>query len=101
MKLLRTLLLLAFACATVTLAADKKATDPKAAQPKPYVLKMCLVSDEKVDVGDPTFVYQGREIKVCCDGCKKDFLKEPAKYLKLIEEAEKKQAADQAKQPKK
>jgi YHS domain-containing protein len=34
------------------------------------------------------FVYEGREIKLCCKGCLKDFKKEPAKYVKKIEEAE-------------
>ncbi len=101
MNSLRALLFLALTCATAVPAADKPATDPKAAQPRPYVLKMCLVSDEKLDKGDPTFIYKGREIKVCCDGCVKDFQKEPEKYLKLIDAEEKKVAADKAKQPKK
>lgn len=101
MKPLRSLLLLALTCATAALAADKPATDPKAAQPRPYVLKMCLVSDEKLDQGDPTFIYKGREIKVCCEGCVKDFQKDPEKYLKLIDAEEKKFAAGKAKQPKK
>ncbi len=102
MKLPRLLLLPALVAAfTPLLAADKPATDPKAAKAKPYILKMCLVSDEKLDKGDPTFIYKGREIKVCCEGCVKDFQKEPEKYLKLIEAAEKKLAAEQAKPPKK
>ena len=92
-------LLLASVCATTTFAADKPATDPKAATARPYVLKMCLVSDEKLDKGDPTFIYKGREIRVCCEGCVKDFQKEPEKYLKLIDAEEKRQAADKAKQP--
>ena len=99
MKSAAFLLLLAFACATASLAADKPATDPKAATARPYVLKMCLVSDEKLDKGDPTFIYKGREIRVCCEGCVKDFQKEPEKYLKLIEAEEKKLAADKAKKP--
>jgi YHS domain-containing protein len=36
------------------------------------------------------FVYQGQEVKLCCSGCKKDFLKDPAKYLALIRAADKK-----------
>ena len=99
MKSAAFLLLLAFTCATGCIAADKKATEPKATQPRPYVLKMCLVSDEKLDKGDPTFIYKGREIRVCCEGCVKDFKKDPEKYLKLIEAEEKKQAADKSKQP--
>ena len=99
MKPLPLLLLALLACASASLAADKPATDPTAAQPKPYVLKMCLVSDEKLDKGDPTFIYKGREIRVCCEGCVKDFKKDPEKYLRLIEAEEKKLAADKAKKP--
>ena len=99
MKSASILLLLALACVTGCIAADKKATDPKAGTARPYVLKMCLVSDEKLDKGDPTFVYKGREIKVCCEGCVKDFKKDPEKYLKLIDAEEKKLAAAKAKQP--
>jgi hypothetical protein len=36
------------------------------------------------------FTYQGQEVKLCCKGCLKDFNKEPAKYIKKIEEAQKK-----------
>lgn len=99
MKSLLSALLLALVCTLATLAADKP-PDPKAPKPKPYVLTLCLVSDEKVDKGDPTFIYKGREIKVCCEGCVKDFQKDPEKYLKLIEAAEKKLAEDKAKLPK-
>ena len=66
MKLLRTVLL-ALTCATGCLTADKAATESRAAKPRPYVLTMCLVSDEKLDPGDPSLVYRGREIRVCCD----------------------------------
>lgn len=59
-----------------------------AAKPKPYPLKTCIVSDEKLggDHGEPyAFVHNGQEIKLCCKPCLKDFNKEPAKYLKKIE----------------
>lgn len=74
----------------VTLAAD----DAKPAQkPKPYTLKTCVVSGEEInDKGDMkphVFTYEGREIKLCCKSCLKDFNKEPAKFVKKIEEAEK------------
>ena len=50
---------------------------------KPYPLATCVVSDEKLgSMGDPyVFVHEGQQIKLCCDGCLKDFKKEPAKYL--------------------
>ena len=74
---------------SVTVGADAK-PNPKS---KPYPLKTCVVSDEKLggDMGDPyVFTYQGREVKLCCKGCLDDFNKEPAKYVKKIEAAEKK-----------
>lgn len=71
-------------------AADSK---PKtAAKPKPYPLKTCVVTDEKLDKNAYVWVHQGQEIKMCCDGCKDDFLKDPAKFLKKIEAAQKKPA---------
>lgn len=69
------------------LAADKDA------KPKPYPLKTCVVSDEPLggDHGEPyVFTHEGREVKLCCKPCLKDFNKEPAKYIKKIEAAEKK-----------
>ena len=61
-------------------------------KPKPYVLKTCPVSDEKLDsMGKPvTYVHEGREIKFCCKDCIKGFKKNPAKYVKKIEAAESK-----------
>jgi YHS domain-containing protein len=56
---------------------------------KPYTLATCIVSGEKLgEMGKPVvFVYQGQEVKLCCSGCKKDFDKDPAKYLKKIQDA--------------
>ncbi len=66
------------------LAADQ----PKETKTKAYLLKTCVVSGEKLgEMGNPyVFVYQGQEIKLCCKNCLKDFKKDPAKYLKKIEE---------------
>ena len=57
---------------------------------KPYTLKTCVVSGDKLgEMGKPfVYEYKGREIKFCCKGCLKDFNKDPAKYIKKIEEAE-------------
>jgi YHS domain-containing protein len=73
------------------LAGDEK-TDAK---PKPYTLKTCPVSGEKLgEMGKAfVFVHEGREIKLCCKDCLKDFKKDPAKYIKKIEEAEAKEKA--------
>jgi YHS domain-containing protein len=60
-----------------------------ATPPKPDKLTTCPVSDEKLgEMGKPyVFVYQGQEVKLCCPGCKKDFDKDPAKYIKKIQDA--------------
>lgn len=85
---LATAALLLVASSTVTQAADKK--------PKPYPLKTCVVSDEEInDKGDMkpyAFVEDGREVKLCCKSCLKDFKKDKAKYMAKIDAAEKKQS---------
>ena len=98
MKLLKPitsgLLITAYLAAPLAaLAADSKDAK-KSEKAKPYTLKTCPVSDEKLG-GDPdmkpyVFTYEGREIKLCCKDCKKDFDKDPKKYVKKIEAAEKK-----------
>ena len=84
---LKVLVLSALLVATAAgLAADKKAEPAK-----PYPLATCVVSDEKLggDMGQPyVFTHEGREIKLCCKSCLKEFNKTPAKYIKKIEEAE-------------
>lgn len=66
------------------------AEDPKAVKPE-YPLDTCVVSGEKLgEMGSPViFEYEGREVRFCCKGCKKTFLKDPAKYLKMIDDAAK------------
>src|SRR5437879_9471904 len=73
------------------LVADSKDAK-KSEKARPYMLKTCPVSDEKLgEMGDPyVFTYQDREIKLCCKDCKKDFEKDPKKFIKKIEDAEKK-----------
>jgi hypothetical protein len=72
--------------ALVARAAEKKV--------KPYPLDTCVVADEKLGA-DPSmkphvFTHEGREIKLCCKSCLKDFKKDTAKYIAKIEAAEKK-----------
>jgi|ERR1035437_8942508 YHS domain-containing protein len=59
----------------------------------PDLLTTCPVSGEKLgEMGKPlVFSYKDQEVKLCCKSCKKDFDKEPAKYMKLIRAADKKQ----------
>lgn len=68
---------------------------PAKSKVKPYTLPNCPVSDEKLgEMGKPyEFEYKGREIKLCCKSCKKDFDKDPAKFVKKIDAAEKEAAA--------
>jgi hypothetical protein len=68
-------------------AAEAKSTEATT----PYVLNTCPVSDEKLgEMGEPyVFTHAGREIKLCCKSCLKDFNKEPAKFIQKIEAAEK------------
>ncbi len=63
-----------------------------AAKAHPYLLTKCLVSGEKLsgDMGKPfVFVYEDREIKLCCESCLKDFSKTPDKYMKTLAAADK------------
>lgn len=62
------------------------------ADPKPYPLGVCVVTGEKLggDMGQPTtLVYQGREIKLCCGSCRKDFDATPAKFVAKVDAAAK------------
>jgi len=66
--------------------------DAAAKKVKPYPLTTCVVSGEKLsaDMGDPfVFIHDGQEVKLCCQSCLKDFKKDPAKYLKQIEQTAK------------
>jgi YHS domain-containing protein len=50
----------------------------------PYSLKTCLVTDDALDKDAFTFVHKGQEVKLCCEGCREDFDKNPSKYLKKL-----------------
>ncbi len=69
-------------------AADAPATK---VPPKPDKLTTCPVSGDKLgEMEKPfVFVYKGQEVKLCCKSCKSDFDKNPAKYIKKIEDAAK------------
>jgi hypothetical protein len=99
-----TLLLLGLALAAPGFAQDSQAHDKappaKAKADDKYPLKTCVVSDEALgDAGDYiSYVHQepgkpDREIRFCCEGCIDDFKKEPAKYLKKLDDAAAKKAA--------
>jgi YHS domain-containing protein len=80
---------IALAAAFATRADDAKTTDTK---PTPDKLTTCPVSGDKLggDMGGPyVFTYQGQEVKLCCKNCKKDFDKEPDKFIAKIRAADK------------
>ena len=86
------------AVSSLAFAADQApASDAKAA--KPYPLKTCIVSGEKLEGGmgkSYVFVENGQEIKLCCKDCLKDFRKDPSKYLKKLAKASKDTKGDAA-----
>lgn len=64
---------------------------------KPYPLDYCLVSGDNFggDMGKPIImIYKGQEFKFCCSDCPPKFKKNPAKYLKKLQDAEKKGASN-------
>lgn len=69
--------------------AGHTAAEPPKTKAIPYPLEVCLVSDEKLgSMGKPfEFIHEGREIKLCCKQCEKDFKKETAKYVKKFDDA--------------
>ncbi len=84
-----TVLIGAFLAAPLAAFAAEAKKDSNA---KPYPLTTCVVSGEKLgEMGEAyTFEKDGQEIKLCCKSCLKDFNKNPAKYMKKIAEAQKK-----------
>jgi YHS domain-containing protein len=86
-QVLATILITGLAAGILSARADDK-------KAKPYPLAKCVVSDEKFEGNEMKpyeFVHEGQTIKLCCKSCLKDFKKEPAKYLKKLEEEAKKQ----------
>jgi hypothetical protein len=54
-----------------------------------YPLKICPVSKEKLGgMGAPfVFKHEGREVRLCCKGCLKDFKAESEKYMAVLNAA--------------
>jgi len=73
-------------------AADTNAPAKSDKKLIPDKLTTCPVSGDKLggDMGKPFVMeYKGQEVKLCCKSCKKDFDKDPAKYIKKIRAADK------------
>lgn len=77
--------------ALMSTARAAETNSAAATPPKPDKLATCPVSGEKLgEMGKPmVFVYAGQEVKLCCKSCKKDFDKDPAKYMEKIRAADK------------
>jgi hypothetical protein len=53
-----------------------------------YPLKVCFVSDDKLD--DPVdTLYGNRLLRFCCKGCVRSFNKNPSKFLPKLDAVEK------------
>jgi YHS domain-containing protein len=65
------------------------AKDSVKSESNSYPLDYCIVSGEKLDsMSKPiTYDYNGREIKFCCQGCLETFKKDPAAYIKKLDDA--------------
>ena len=91
MKLFKYISLFGIILAT-GLASRAEDAKPAETKPTPDKLTTCPVSGEKLggDMGKPVvFIYKNQEVKLCCKSCKKDFDKDPDKYIVKIRAADK------------
>jgi len=88
-RTVKSIMIAGLALVATALVSTARADTSTNAPVKPDLLTTCPVSGEKLgEMGKPmVFVYQGQEVKLCCSGCKKDFDKDPAKYIKKIQDA--------------
>ena len=95
-----------------TAATDAKPADGKAGEEKGVAAERaklspedralveaqewCVESNERLgEMGPPIkLMVKGQPVFVCCDGCKKDALKDPDKTLAKVEELKKKKAEE-------
>ena len=95
MKLFNRISLCSLALMAVGLVFSVRADDsakPASDKPVPDKLTTCPVSGDKLggDMGKPfVFTYKKQEVKLCCSGCKKDFDKNPDKFITKIRAADK------------
>ena len=89
------IVLLAFSFSLAVKAEDSKPDNAAIIEKqKPtYPLKTCLVSGDKLEGESIDYVHEGRLIRFCCKDCIKDFKKEPAKFLKVLDDVEAKAKA--------
>jgi len=91
-RIVKSVMIAGLALAATALTATARADTSTNAPVKPDLLATCPVSGEKLgEMGKPlVFTYKDQEVKLCCKSCKKDFDKDPEKYIKLIRAADKK-----------
>ena len=100
-RAMKTIKTLAVAALTISVLAAPLAgrAEDKKDKPVPDKLTTCPVSGDKLgEMGKPFVIeYKGQEVKFCCKNCKKDFDKDPEKYMKKIRAADKDQTAKDGK----
>ncbi|MFN0059255.1 MAG: hypothetical protein ACKVX7_12415 [Planctomycetota bacterium] len=52
-----------------------------------YPLKTCLVSDEALGADTVDWVFNNRLVRLCCKKCSAEVQKDPAKFLKKLDDA--------------
>lgn len=69
-----------------TLAIAACSSTPATQEVRPYPLDTCVVMGSKLgSMGDPVVrVYNGQEIKFCCDPCVEEFEADPEYYLEKL-----------------
>lgn len=60
-----------------------------AAQKKDYPLTKCPVSGDALEEGAVDVVIAGRLIRLCCEGCREDIEKTPARFIEEVDKARK------------
>jgi hypothetical protein len=80
---------LAYMLAAIAIIAAPITVKAADAAPKPYALDYCVFSGDKLGAMGKvkSEVYEGQEIKFCCNDCKKTFDKDPAAGLKKYNDA--------------
>jgi hypothetical protein len=109
MKRLMTLMALAGLLSVgLVVRAEEKKDEAKKEEAKKdaYPLKTCIVTgDELGEMGEPIkYLYKdaqgnSREIRFCCKNCIKKFERNPARYLKVMDDAVAKAAKTPAAEP--
>ncbi|MCB1210190.1 MAG: hypothetical protein KDK97_12725 [Verrucomicrobiales bacterium] len=82
---MKTILLSTLLGMALIACADEGKDKPKA-EAKPYPLETCVVSGEKLgSMGKPVVVmHEGKEIRLCCKSCIKEFKADPAKFAAMV-----------------